>query len=260
MPSGHRELPGLTTRLRCHPTHLPPKRNQNRHSAGSEAASQNPPRCLCQNRGSNPARTAESILRKPTRPFVRLLACLLLAILVPASATPPQQTATRPFDADASRASFHVRTLWLSAIQGYFDHVSGFLRLYPNSQAEVFAWVDMRRLHTGSERYAEILRSEDFFAIARYPDMRFRSIRFDRDLLQQGGTIAGWLTLRDATRYIRLELESSNCPDVRAGACVLHLVGTIDRSDFGIRSYGLVVSQNVRLKLHVVLAAPGRQP
>lgn len=192
-------------------------------------------------------------------PLILLLSCLLLAVLIPASAAPPGPTLTRPFDAEASRASFHVRTLWLSAIEGYFDHVSGFLRLLPDGEAEVFAWVDMHRMHTGSERYAKILASDDFFAIASYPKMRFRSARFDRKLLRTGGSVGGWLTLRDSTRYIRLELKPGDCSGQTGESCVLLLAGVIDRSEFGIRAYGLVVSQNVRLKLRVVLAEAGRR-
>lgn len=195
---------------------------------------------------------------KPTPRLHRLLfaclACGFALALFSVSAKTAVETGTRAFDVERSRAEFSVRTLWLSSVDGKFDRVSGFLRLDDAGMISVLAWIDMDQLRMDSMRYAETLRSAEFFDVATYRDMRFRSAPFARELLRTGGDIRGWLTLRGQTLPVRFELAAGHCKRPLHDACVLSLRGSIDRSDFGMNAHSLTVSQRVRLRLEVVLA------
>lgn len=187
------------------------------------------------------------------------LALFTLALFT-VSANAAVVTGTHAFDAEKSHAEFSVRTLWLSSVDGKFDHVSGFLRVDEQGKVSVLAWINMDELRMGNTRYAKSLRSAEFFNVAKYHDMRFRSLPFAAELLGTGGDIRGWLTLRGQTRPVRFELAAGDCKRPLHDACVLSLRGSIDRADFGMNAHGLTVSNRVRLRLEVALAKSRNDP
>jgi len=84
----------------------------------------------------------------------------------------------------------------------------------------------------------------------------FESEPFPLATLEQGGDIVGNLTLRGLTRPTSLRLQPTECPDAVALSCAVVADGTVQRSDFGMRTRRATLADKVRLHFTVRTVAP----
>jgi polyisoprenoid-binding protein YceI len=103
------------------------------------------------------------------------------------------------------------------------------------------------------EKWNEHMRSRDFFHVASYPEMRFRSAR----VLQTGeraGRVYGDLTLLGVTRPVVIDVTFNKAGvHPKTGAYVAGFSGrtTLRRSEYGM-SYGLpFIGDEVEVRLEV---------
>ena len=96
----------------------------------------------------------------------------------------------------------------------------------------------------GSPRITSLTRSEAFFDAAHHPIVHFRSDPFSASLLRDGGTLAGVLDLRGASKPVRFVFDKAACQQPGV-ACPIHAAGRISRSDFGMTKYKLIVGDDV---------------
>jgi polyisoprenoid-binding protein YceI len=163
-------------------------------------------------------------------------------------------------DASHTTVGFVARHLGVAKTRGRFSEVSGAAVIGErpeNSSVEVSiatASVDSR-----DEKRDEHLRSADFFDVAQFPAITFRStgIRADGD----GWKLDGDLTIKGVTRPVVLDVEFDGAsPDpwggVRAGFTA---TTQVDREDWGLtwnvalETGGLLVGKKVKLELEVEL-------
>lgn len=159
-------------------------------------------------------------------------------------------------------AEFRARHMMVTWIRGSFRNVRGQLEFDPANPRElaVDAIIDASTCWTGVEMRDNHLRSPDFLACERYPEIRFKST----GLTEVGPVdyrVAGNLTIRDVTRPVTLAVRFLGTsetpwwedgvdkgPKTRAG-----FVGRtrIDRYDFGVNwndtlpGGGVVVSPQI---------------
>lgn len=154
-----------------------------------------------------------------------------------------------------SHADFGVRLLWLHTVHGRFERISGMVAPGPDGRVVVDARVAVDSLAMDSARLRRWVLGEEFFDLAHHPELRFVSAPTARRTLDEGGTLAGELTLRGVTRPVELDLLPAHCT---ADACTIEARGQLMRSDFGMRGHHTVLSDRVELALSIAIArTPG---
>jgi polyisoprenoid-binding protein YceI len=173
------------------------------------------------------------------------------------------RTVLYEMDGAHSGAHFSVRHMMVSNVRGEFSKVSGRVALNAAdlSQTSVEAEIDASSIQTREPARDQHLRSGDFFDVARFPSITFKSTSVK---VGHGGgfQVAGDLTIRDVTRSVILEVEPLS-PETRDPYGYLRL-GTsattkISRSDFGLtwnallETGGVVVGDEVKITLDIEL-------
>src|SRR4029077_13067516 len=114
---------------------------------------------------------------------------------------------TYKFDPSRSSIGFAVHQ-FLGTTHGKFTKFEGKIdigREHPE-KSSVTAKIDVRSIDTGIVKRDNHLRSPEFFNIAKFPEMTFRS-RGVRQTGQQNGDILGDLTMHGITKPITLHVK-----------------------------------------------------
>ncbi len=173
---------------------------------------------------------------------------LLPLALAAAFATPAFAADTYGIDPTHTYVHFEVEHLGMSRMRGRFDKVSGKFTL---DQAAKTGSVDIviqtASITTGDNDKGtrprsrdEHLRSPDFFNVAEFPTMTFKStkVTFKGDA---PATIEGNFTLLGVTKPVTLTVENWKCGEnvmSKKPMCGANATATIKRSDFGMK-YGI---------------------
>jgi polyisoprenoid-binding protein YceI len=156
-----------------------------------------------------------------------------------------------------SEVTFKVRHL-LTKVRGRFSNFAGTIRFDEQQleQSSVSLTIDAASVDTNNADRDQHLRSDDFFAVERYPTLTFRSSRIVRTGVD-AYDVVGTLTVRGVAREITLPvtyLGTANDPwgNARAG---FETEVTINRKDFGLawnatlETGGFLVGDNVEINL-----------
>lgn len=167
---------------------------------------------------------------------------------------PAAQTQPRAwrFDADASRIDFHLQAVRVVRLDGRFERFDGEVRIDADGVARVQLRVDAQSLHMDNSRHRDWARSPEFFHVRRHPQIEFRSDPLPASLLERGGPLTGSLRVRGVEQPARFELAPGQCDDASA-SCVVEVAGSIRRSQFGMHSRRVALSDRVLLRMHFVL-------
>ena len=197
------------------------------------------------------------------------LACILLA----AGAAAAQQEVWE-IDPAHSSVQFSVRHMMVSNVRGEFSKLSG--KVVADGKGleriRVEATIDAATIDTRNEGRDKHLRSEDFFDVARYPTIEFRSTRVEP---ASDGTfrLIGDLTMHGVTREIILDGTGPSA-EIKDQRGVSHVgasaTARLNRKDFNLLwnraldGGGVVVGDEVSIVIDVELvkrpqsAAPGK--
>jgi polyisoprenoid-binding protein YceI len=189
---------------------------------------------------------------------MRILSSLLLA----AAAYGADYT----IDSAHSAASFGVRHMMVSTVPGTFSKVAGKITYDPKNLAasKVEATVDVSTISTREPKRDAHLKSPDFFDVAKFPTIAFRSTKWT----QEGGKlkIAGELTIHGVTKPVVLDVTGPT-PEVKGpgGGMMIGASATtkISRKDFGLtwnklmETGGAVVGDEVTIQLEIEATRTG---
>lgn len=181
-------------------------------------------------------------------------AAFLLAAGV-AAAVDPLSIDHWSIDAARSHASFSVRTLWFTRVQGHFDALSGELRGLDAQRDVVDAWIATGDLAMDNADALNEARGEGFFDVAHYPRIHFVSAPFPAHALAEGGALQGTLELHGQRHPAHFTLLPSACP-AQPLTCAVQVHGTLSRGEFGMRAHHGLLSDRVILDLHIMLDHP----
>jgi polyisoprenoid-binding protein YceI len=172
-------------------------------------------------------------------------------------------------DAAHSSVQFSVRHLMVSNVKGTFSGVSGTVFYDPDKPAEttIDATIDVKTVNTNDEKRDGHLKSGDFFDVAQYPTITFKSKRVEAVSATEQ-KVTGDLTLHGVTKEVTLTADeiSGEAKDpwgnTKIGATVK---GKIKRSDFGLswnaplETGGFLVGDDVKMEfdLQFLKAAQG---
>lgn len=180
------------------------------------------------------------------------------------SPTTEATTTTFAIDPTHSSAEFAVKHMMVATTRGRFTDLEGSIHLdeADPTRSSVEAVIRTASVDTGVEFRDNDLRSDNFFDVERYPEMRFRSTRVEPG--KDGRWLVhGDLTIRDVTLPVTLDTELEGRGTGFQGEDRVGFTATtaIDRRDFGLNynavleTGGLVVSDRVRITLHIEGAA-----
>ncbi|MFJ6462125.1 YceI family protein [Streptomyces sp. NPDC091387] len=175
----------------------------------------------------------------------------------PATGTVPGYTAgTWKADPAHSEIAFTVRQLTVSKVCGLFTCSD--ITIVTSEDplgSSVTATIDTASLGTGKERRDDHLRSADYFDVAKYPTMSYRSTGIRRS--GDGWAVDGELTFRGVTRKVPLAVGANGFGPAESGARRARFSATaqISRRHFGLRipmdGIGGVVGDKVSITLDV---------
>jgi polyisoprenoid-binding protein YceI len=191
--------------------------------------------------------------------FIKMAATVAFVGLV---AQPVLASNEWTIDPAHTSANFTVRHMMVSNVHGRFGKVAGQAK-YDGKDlkgAEVEATIDAGTVDTSDEKRDGHLKSPDFFDVAKYPTITFKSTEVKKT--SSGFDLIGELTMHGTTKPITLHAEKISEP-VKDGKGNLH-VGTsataeINRKDFGVSfnkqldNGGAMVGDEVKIVLDVEL-------
>jgi polyisoprenoid-binding protein YceI len=189
------------------------------------------------------------------------------------AAAPAQQGPAQPvlgpnewnIDSNHSTAGFTVTHLMVSTVPGSFGKVSGKITYDGKNVSTIAAdvTIDATTISTLNDRRDTHLKSPDFFEVAKYPTITFKSKR-----VVPGATgkfkLVGDLTMHGVTKEVTLDVDGPTGP-VNAGRNFVigaNATTTINRSDWGltwnraIEAGGVTVSDAVKITLGIEANKP----
>ncbi len=173
------------------------------------------------------------------------------------------QDASWRIDPSHSGAHFGVRHMMISTVHGEFTGVNGSVTYDPKdpAHATVDATIDCSTVNTGVAKRDAQLKSADFFDVAKYPVMKFKSKRVEK--AGDGKLkITGDLTINATTQEVVLDVDGPSAPirDPRGNEKIgLSASTQISRKKFGIvwneamESGGVAVADEVSITLDLEL-------
>jgi polyisoprenoid-binding protein YceI len=187
------------------------------------------------------------------RTLTALLAGLALSAS-PALAEP----ASYQIDTAHTLASFTVRHLVISNVRGEFGKTVGsaVIDLADPTQSKVEVTIDVTSIDTREPKRDAHLKSADFFDVAKYPTMTFRSTKVER--AGEGKlTVTGDLTIKGTTKSVVLDVTgpTKEIKDPQGNLrCGISATTRINRKDFGVNwgpviEAGPVVSDEVHIDI-----------
>lgn len=179
-----------------------------------------------------------------------VVAILLLAGL------PISSYATDSYSIDPQHtyAHFSVNHLGFSTMQGRFDRSSGKVVLNRAAKTgSVDFTIEAASITTGFGKRDDHLRSPDFFNVAEFPNLIYKSsaVKFKGDVPV---SVEGSLTLLGVTKPVTLTINAFKCanhPMNKKELCGADATAQIKRSDFGMK-FGLPnIGDDVKLEFEV---------
>lgn len=167
---------------------------------------------------------------------------------------------TWTFDHSHSLVGFSAKHMMISTVRGAFDDFSGTLE-YDEADpgaASVVVTVQTASVDTKWQQRDDHLRSPDFFDVATYPAMTFRSTSVEI-LAGDRARIHGDLTIKDVTRPVTLEAVIVGAARGFGGERQIAFEATtkIDREawgltwNMGLEAGGVLVGKQITINLDV---------
>ncbi len=163
-------------------------------------------------------------------------------------------------DSAHSEINFTVRHMMISNVRGHFEKFSGVVEFDEqnpqNSHVEVE--IDTSSIDTREAQRDAHLKSADFFDVAQYPTMRFKSTRVEV-LSSERGRITGDLTIRNVTRPAVLDVSYSGQAKSPWGTTSAGFTAStrINRKDWdlvwnvALETGGLLVGEEIKIELEL---------
>ncbi|MFC4531027.1 YceI family protein [Sphaerisporangium dianthi] len=163
------------------------------------------------------------------------------------------------FDLDAShtRVGFVAKHMMVSKVRGRFSDFSGTVTIAENpleSSAELT--IKTASIDTGSDDRDNHLRSDDFLAVDKFPELTFRSTR----VTGHSGDeliVVGDLTIRDVTKEVTLKVEYGGAGTNPWGQELFgfEIETEIEREEFGLtwnvalETGGVLVGKKIKIEI-----------
>ena len=179
---------------------------------------------------------------------------LLPLALAAAFATPAFAADAFKFDAGHTYIGFEIDHLGFSQTLGEFVKFDGTLNLDQAnlSKSSIDVTIDTASINTDQADFDEHLRSADFFNVAQFPTMTFKSSKVE-DKGDGALAVTGDLTLLGTTQPVVLDVMINKVaphpfrPTIEVAG--FSASATIDRTAFGMSKHAPAVGKEVKIRI-----------
>ena len=190
---------------------------------------------------------------------MRMFSAVAAALAVIGAANTTAQTVRWELDPAHSTAAFEVRHMMLSTVRGEFATLSGTIVTTGSdvTTASLNVTIDANSIDTRVAQRDTHLKSADFFDVAKYPALTFKSKQVART---GAGTlkVTGDLTMHGVTKEVVLEVEGPT-PEIKdpwgSTRVGVHATTVLNRKEFGLtwnkalETGGVLVGEEVKVSL-----------
>lgn len=186
------------------------------------------------------------------------------------TATPIERadlTGAYDIDPSHSRFGFIARHAMVTKVRGTFNDFDGSLQVDGENPtgSGVELVIQAKSVDTRNEDRDAHLRSNDFFAMERYPEIRFQSTGVHSTEQEDLYRVAGDLTIRGETRPVAFDVEFTGAAIDPWGNTRVGLEGSteVNRKHWGItwnaplEAGGVLVSERVTLEFEIAAVKRG---
>jgi len=177
----------------------------------------------------------------------------------------PAMSFAAPFQIDSSHSNAHfkVKHMMVATVRGEFTKMAGNVEFDPAKPEAISidATIDATTINTREEKRDAHLKSPDFFDVAKFPTITFKS-KSAKSTGKGKLAVTGDLTMRGVTKQVVLDVEGLDAEvkdpwgNMRIGA-----VGStkVNRKDFGLNwnqaleAGGVLVGETVDIVIDVEL-------
>jgi polyisoprenoid-binding protein YceI len=166
-------------------------------------------------------------------------------------------------DSAHARTGFLVKHMSVTDVYGGFKKFSGKVTLDEKdvSKSSVTVEIDAASIDTGNEKRDDHLRSPDFFDVAKFPKITFKSTKVERVGTQL--KVTGDLTMKDVTKPVVLTVDGPGAeaknPFDGSIVSAVKATGTVNRKEYGmlfnkvLETGGVMVGEDVTLQIDAEL-------
>jgi len=168
------------------------------------------------------------------------------------------KASTWELDAAHSNIGFSVRHMAISNVRGAFTGASGTLQMDEKvpARSTVEVDVEVKSIDTRNDKRDDHLRSPDFFDVAQFPQMHFKSTKVEK--VGKSYRLHGQLTMHGVTKPVVLAVETTGKSTkdpfgmTRMGFTA---TGKLNRKEFNlnwnkaIEAGGLMVGEEITLNI-----------
>jgi len=187
-----------------------------------------------------------------------------------APATQPQRPPQAPLgptewriDSNHSQANFSVRHMLVSTVRGQMGKITGTIEYDGKDVKTIKAdvTVDVTAISTGTEGRDRDLKSPNFFDVATYPTLTFKSKRVEPGAAGHLKLI-GDLTMHGVTKEVTLDVDYTQPVKTQRGITMgANATTKVIRQDYGLKyaamiEAGPVVSDEVSISIDLELGRP----
>jgi len=154
-----------------------------------------------------------------------------------------------------SKVGFKIKHLMISNVVGYFEEFQGTYNYDPKTGMlkALEGTVKVKSVNTSVVKRDNDLRSNNFFDVEKYPNMKLKMTKFDADDIYVD------LTIKDVTRNIKFEYESGGAVRDPWGnlRSAFSIEGKISRKEFGItynkvlEAGGVMIGDKVKINIEI---------
>ena len=195
-----------------------------------------------------------------------LIAAAVLAVSSLAAA------ATWDIDSAHAAANFTVKHLGITNVNGSLGTVTGKYNVDDKdiTKSTLDVSIDVKTVYTGVQKRDDHLKSPDFFDVAKFPAVTFKSTKIEKGSADNKLKITGDLTMHGVTKPVSFEAELSKelehpmMPNTMARSATAAL--TIAREDFDLKynsvmkNNDFVIGKEVKVNLEIELTKTGPAP
>ena len=194
------------------------------------------------------------------RTFAALLLGAIATLNLIAQA-PDAQASGWKLDKSHSKIGFTVKHMVISEVQGYFKDFDITINSSKDdfSDAQVGVVIKAASINTESEGRDKDLRSDNFFNVEQFPEIRFKSTKFEKsgDNIYK---IYGDLTIRDTTKQVVFDVVHNGTLKTSRGLMsAWKATLSMNRFDYGLKwnrmieTGGLVAGEMVHITITLEL-------
>lgn len=160
-------------------------------------------------------------------------------------------------DVAHTRIGFVVKHMMVSRVRGHFGEFSGTVTVAENPlESSAQLTIKAESIGTGVPDRDAHLRSDDFLAVEKFPELTFRSTRVT-GYSDGEFTVLGDLVIRDVTRQVKLTVEYGGAGTNPWGQELwgFSITTEIDREEFGLtwnqalEAGGVVVGKKIKIEI-----------